>query len=103
MDRSYFGYGITIRESVVATLSLWNTMDVYQNEAGDFTFLQFLLIEIAGGSEKLAANNLESKKKEFVQELFAVRVKGDVGRMSKFDKHVALVIDQFKRKIEANN
>lgn len=97
MDRYYAAYDITVRDSIVATLLLWNTANEYANADHDFMFTQFLLIDVFGG-EKLAGNDLDKNKLRFIKELLNIRVKEDSNRSSKFESFVNTVIKQFDNK-----
>lgn len=97
MDRYYQTYDITIRDSIAATLILWNSSNDYIGEKFDFLFAQFLLIDIFGG-EALADGNLDANKMQFVKELFRIRVKNDEDRNTKLAGIIEQVRHQFKVK-----
>lgn len=98
-DRVYQHVDVTLRDSIVETLLLWNTTEQYKYADFDFMFLQFLLIGVFGG-ETLATGNLDVPKFQFVRNIFELRVDSDKERSEKFDWIVEKVSDQFKRKYE---
>lgn len=102
MDRYYPTYNVTVRDSIVATLLLWNSSDEYSNEDNDFMFTQFLLIDIFG-AENLAAMNLEETKLKFIKELFIIRVKDNMERASRFNQYIENVSKLFKAKVAAEH
>lgn len=67
MERHYGEYGVILTEAVVSTLTLWNVIPENQNENGDVTFLQFLLVAIFGSAVLASDDELEPIKMEFVQ------------------------------------
>lgn len=91
-----------MRDSVVDTLSLWNSSDAFNGKDHDFMFIQFLLIDIFGG-EALAAKAMDDNKLGFVEEVFAYRVKNCENRMASFKNHVDKVTDQFFSKLQKSN
>lgn len=97
MDRYYTQYDVTIRDSIVATLSLWNSNEVYMRQEHDFLFLQFLLIDVFGG-DALAEDALNEMKLHFVKELFEFRVGSDTNRTSQFEHIVDTIKKQFNDK-----
>lgn len=101
-DRYYINSEMTLRASVVDTLSMWN-MD-WNNKEHDFLFVQFLLIEIFGGGRTLALKQLDDQKLRFINDIFTYRVKNDGNRLTTFEDLVNKVIDQFSKKMmEADN
>lgn len=101
-DRYYNKSGMTLRASVVDTLSLWNSTDPSNNKDNDFLFVQFLLIEIFGG-KSLALKQLDDEKLQFVNEVFAYRVKNDECRLADFQNLVDKVTDQLCNKMLSDN
>lgn len=91
---------MTLRASVVDTLSLWNSADPWKNQDNDFLFVHFLLIDIFGG-KTLALKRLDDEKLAFVKEVFAYRVKNDEGRLASFESLRDQVADQFYNKLIA--
>lgn len=102
-DRYYPKAAVTIRESIVDTLLLWNTSPMYTTAENDFMFVQFLLIDMFGGN-KLSDGDFDDEKEKvaFAKELFAIRVKDDVKRLNMFEKYVRAVAKQFRDKIKSN-
>lgn len=94
MDRYYTQYDITIRDSIAATLLLWNTSESYMGADNDFLFVQFLLIDIFGG-DALIDGNLDAQKVKFVKEVFENRVKFDKTRSSKLNGFMQTIREQF--------
>lgn len=92
-----------LRTAVVDTLSLWNSTEPCKNEDNDFLFLQFLLIDIFGG-QTLALKHLDDTKMQFIEEIFAYRVKNDERRLASFQNLVDKVTDQLSHKLmESDN
>lgn len=91
---------MTLRASVVDTLSLWNSTDPLNKEDSDFLFVQFLSIEIFGG-RTLALRQLDDQKLNFVKEIFAYRVKNDERRLTSFKGHVDKITEQLSNKLMA--
>lgn len=87
MSRVYSEYNIILSESVVQTLTLYNSLEMYANETTDFLFLQFLLVAVYGGD----AYSLEDAKMNFVKKIFEIRAKGNNYRQSKFVDHVTKI------------
>lgn len=98
MDRYYPDYDVTIRDSIAATLCLWNSNEEYLQESNDFLFVQFLLIDIFGGAA-LAKDGLDEIKLKFVQEIFEIRVNYDNNRTSKLNEYMQTVKKQFIKKM----
>lgn len=100
-DRFYAKVDVTIRESIVDTLLLWNRMPLYNNKENDFMFVQFLLIDIFGG-KKLSKCDLSDEKVKlcFARELLAIRVKDDLSRLGNFEKYAERIMKQFKDKAD---
>lgn len=97
MDRLYSSVGIRLKESVVEVLILWNIS--CNNENFDFTWIQFVLIDVFGG-KALADRIYDQEQMDFVKEIFSHRVKSDAARNSKFVDHVNQICVQFKEKRE---
>lgn len=93
---------MTLRSSVVDTLSLWNSTAPSNNGDNDFLFVQFLLIDQFGG-QALAHKQLDGKILQFVKEVFAYRVKDDGRRLASFENIVDKVTDQLSNKLMATN
>lgn len=102
MDRYYERFDLTLRESVVETLLLWNTDDNYNKADFDFMFLQFLLIGVFGGA-KIAAGDMDEEKLSFVEKTFKFRVKDNVERCSHFNSYVTTIKNQSIRKVNADD
>lgn len=98
MDRYYPDYDVTIRDSIAATLCLWNSNEEYLQGSNDFLFVQFLLIDIFGGAA-LAKDDLDEIKLKFVQEIFEIRVNYDNSRTSKLNEYMQTVKKQFIEKM----
>lgn len=92
---------MTLRSSVVDTLSLWNSTDPWNNADNDFLFVQFLLIDVFGG-QALAHKQLNDGKLQFVKEIFAYRVKDNERRLTSFQCIVDKVTDQLSNKLMAS-
>ncbi|XP_055308214.1 uncharacterized protein LOC129572297 [Sitodiplosis mosellana] len=100
-DRYYPKSDVTIRESIVDTLLLWNRMPLYNNKENDFMFVQFMLIDVFGGVQLSTCDlSAHQTKLRFVKELLAIRVKDDVLRMKNFDAYATRIMQQFKEKSE---
>lgn len=101
MDRYYESYDLTLRESVVETLLLWNTDENYNKNDFDFMFLQFLLIGVFGGA-KIATGDMDKGKVQFAKDVFEFRVDYNTDRCSQFDPFITTIKDQFVRKVKAD-
>lgn len=98
MDRYYAEKGIVLRQSIVDTLSLWNTNQNFKKIDHDFMFIQFISIAVFG-ADNLARSNCDEDKIAFVREIFGHRVNDMPDRYSTFDVHFNMVCQQFKEKI----
>lgn len=98
MDRYYVENDVVLRESIVDTLSLWNTNQSFKKADHDFMFIQFILIAVFGG-DNLAKGSCDEQKVAFVRNIFAFRVNDNQDRCNKFDTHFKTVRQQFKDKL----
>lgn len=78
---------MTLQDSIIQTLLLWNTDDTYKTENHDFVFVQFLLVAVYG-LKKIECDDMEINKMNFIRNIFNYRVKMEASRYSRFTSYV---------------
>lgn len=96
MDRYYESFGVTLRESTVETLLLWNTDAEHKGQEHDFLFTQIILIELFGVGALVAGELYDAKKNEFIRKCFSHRVESDPARSGKLSSYIQQAILQMR-------
>lgn len=92
MDRFYESYGVTLTDSTVETLLLWNTDAAFRSLDHDPIFTQLILVNVFGAESIAARNVRDTGKLRFVREIFAHRVDCDITRCNKLDAYIQEVL-----------
>lgn len=97
-DRYYGSYDLTLRDSVITTLLLWNSDEEYRSQTHDYVFVQFLctamLSKVNDEAEKIDLN--WNDRIDFLNKVFRHRIGENTHRYDMIGQYISMVQNNFQ-------